>query len=135
MKQSSKIEWQDEYAIDIKEIDEQHQKLFSILNELIKIRSTTRENHEYKNIFMKLMDYTQYHFDTERQYYKGTKFEKLQEEEHKYFIDKLMELATQFLHNEKYIDDQLLFFLINWLKKHLLTTDKECFDNIKQDIK
>ena len=124
-----RLEWKEEYSVKVKEIDEQHKKLFTLLNET----DETIHNGEKKEIFIgilnRLSEYAKYHFETEEKYF--DKFNYPDSKEHKEshdqyegkiqeFENKIQELAEEELLDFYY---EILDFLEDWWVGHILYED------------
>ena len=59
------IEWDDKYSIGISIIDEQHKKLFGIINRTIYAKEHSNDIEELKEVLREMTDYTVTHFTTE----------------------------------------------------------------------
>jgi hemerythrin-like metal-binding protein len=59
------IPWNDNFNTGIASIDKQHKKLVDIINELATQFAYNSNNIDINNIFDELIDYTNYHFDSE----------------------------------------------------------------------
>ena len=121
------IEWKEEYSVGIDEIDEQHQHLLNLINMLLDARKNILNKKDLKNLFIEFMNYSQYHFETEEKYFNDSEFENHHKAEHSIYTNHIMKLAILFLKNDEKVDASLLFFLLKWLKKHILITDRETF--------
>ena len=88
-----KVEWQDAYCIDVDEIDVQHRKLLSIVNEFFDVATGHPADYPIKvgRCLKKLADYTHYHFASEEMLMEQYQFPNIQQhkEEHANFIMQL----------------------------------------------
>ncbi len=131
-------------GLGIKLLDEQHQRLVGIINQLYEIveqpEPATAEEPLH-DIIDQLVDYAYYHFQTEE-----LLFEKYQYpqsfahiSEHKYFTSELGRLAARFA-NERGDTERLrqplqldiLAFLTNWLINHICFCDRGFANYLKQ---
>lgn len=121
------IQWTDKNKVNIREVDEQHQRLFDILNRLHEAVSQGKEQGELFAILDELIDYTVYHFQTEENLYVEHEFPGY--EEHKAEHDKLtgtaVELQGKLREGSATISFELLDFLHAWLMEHTLGLDQE----------
>jgi hemerythrin len=125
------IIWKPEYEIGIELIDQQHQKLFEIGNrayQLLKNDLYIDKYDEIIEIIDELKKYTVFHFRTEEEYliskgYKGIFTHKV---EHDDFIQKFEEIDFNRIENgqNQYILE-ILDFILNWIKDHILVTDRK----------
>jgi len=119
--------WEEKYSVNVKEIDEQHKKLVSILNELHTAMLGAKANYVLlKKILNELIEYTVYHFKTEEQYMVKYLYPKYAEhkESHKNLTEKVLSFYSDFEKGKKLLTVELLFFLKDWLTNHILGEDK-----------
>lgn len=120
----------DEYLTGIESIDEQHRKLFDIANRAYEVLQNEFLSDKYdsiQNLLHELREYTKYHFNFEENYMESINYKRMftQKIQHANFIDKIekMELNDLDENQDKAILD-ILDFLVEWLKTHILETDK-----------
>ncbi|MBL7003608.1 MAG: bacteriohemerythrin [Gammaproteobacteria bacterium] len=121
--------WNDNFETGIPIIDEQHQKLVDILNQLAGHLAYRSSTILLNKTFDELAAYAHYHFETEEAIWKThlENDESFQNHEktHKSFIDKVVEIKQQ--ENSTSFDDvihSIVSFLTHWLAYHILDTDK-----------
>jgi len=124
------LQWKEEYAIGVQQIDEQHQHLFEIGNKIYELLENYILDDKYDKIVVileELRQYTKYHFQSEEQYMLQIKYPRYfsQKVEHDDFISKIEEVELKDIdeNQEKYIRD-LLLFVFNWILEHILQKDK-----------
>lgn len=121
--------WDRNFETGIEIIDQQHQKLVAILNNLAYHLANRSQPESLLQILDELTDYTHYHFETEEkiwhQHMDGDEWLDSHEDTHHAFIHKIAALRTE--QNTESIDDLLqhaFSFLSHWLAYHILDTDK-----------
>lgn len=122
------IEWKEDLAVGVKEVDEQHKELFTKINDLFNACSAGKGKEHIDSVIKYLQDYVILHFGAEeklqKQYgypaYEGHK------EQHEQFIkdfltlkDKIEKEGTTGL-----IIVQLNKVLVDWLINHIRKSDK-----------
>jgi hemerythrin len=120
-----KVDWKDNYSVSIDEIDNQHKKLFDVLNILIENKELSIHSKIITNTLTKLVEYANYHFQTEEKYmlkYDYPEYE-LHKKEHIEFIKKTGQLCMSTMEGNKMVPIELLIFLESWLVNHILNTD------------
>jgi hemerythrin len=117
--------WSNAYSVRIPAIDEQHQELVNILNRLFIAVSKREGNKIIAGILDSLMDYTHTHFALEERLMKEANYQDFQNHrhEHKKLIEQLDLLTKKYMLEEKPIYFEMLSFLRNWLKEHILGCD------------
>ena len=120
------------YHTGIKEIDEEHKRLFDIIRETNTLIHNDLLHDKYDEIIhllSELREYTKIHFSDEEAYMKKIGFPDLdaQIRAHTAFVDKLMDINLEALdeidnHQQEYLL-QLIDFLAGWLVNHILKMD------------
>lgn len=119
------FKWSNDYSVNIKAIDEQHQELVKILNRLFVAVSKFEGDKVIAGILDALMNYTRTHFALEERLMRQAKYEDLDThiQEHRKLIAQLEQLSKKFLLEDKPIYFEMLVFLKNWLKGHIQGVD------------
>lgn len=122
--------WKEEFELNIPTIDAQHKKLLSIGNQINDLLSTHEDNDddfdEILNILLELKNYTIYHFKTEEDLFLKYNYpEYIQhKKEHDGFIAYLNEInLDQIDSNQTVFLKDLLAKIVNWVFRHIITTD------------
>ncbi|MEA3450388.1 MAG: bacteriohemerythrin [Bacteroidota bacterium] len=123
---SKLIEWSSIFEISPK-IDEQHQKLCDILNELHDFYINNTKTYKISKTLQELQEYTIYHFNTEEELFRKHKYSKALEhiKEHRFFIAKIDKFIEQYKKNDSMLTYDMLEFLKDWIISHILNSDKE----------
>lgn len=122
------ITWEEKYSVNIRDIDDQHKKLFNLLNILYDAMSVGRGNDVLGRVLSELIDYTVYHFDAEERLFQKHGYpEYIQhKKEHDNMAKQAVELREKFnLGVDGMISAEVLIFLKNWLLNHIMVTDKK----------
>jgi len=118
--------WKDEYAVGIKQIDEQHKRLVRLLNELNQAMADGKGREVMTGILSQLVDYTKGHFATEERLMQGYLYPGYAA--HKLEHDQLTKTVLKFQQDvnsgKAVMSIEVLDFLKNWLRNHILGTDK-----------
>ncbi len=123
-------EMKDEYLTGIKEIDDEHRRLFEIAEEAYQLQQNEFIPDKYDNIsklLHELREYTKTHFEHEEAYMESIHYKKMftQKTQHQQFCEKLDEFDLE--HLDEASDNQIaeiLTFLTEWLVEHILYNDK-----------
>ncbi|MDG3086113.1 bacteriohemerythrin [Vibrio hannami] len=123
------FQWDKSFETGIKDVDDQHKYLVSLINKYSAMAAEQRNTaEESAQVLNELTEYTLYHFDQEEHMMAKAGLSEDHLEEHitihqKFILD-LKELTDSFdCHNEEH-SAQLLEFLINWLVYHILGCDQ-----------
>jgi len=124
---SSTFHWTEAYSVHIAVLDEQHQKLFDAVNELDQALRRGEGNSAIDPILKKLVEYSVVHFTAEEALMKEHDFPGLptHKTQHQLFRQKLAVYVEDHKTGKAGVPVSLLFFLQDWLKKHVLKTDKQ----------
>ena len=136
---AKKIEWNDDYLLDITEIDNQHKKLVSLANELYDITTGTEEAYklDMSKVLKKLTDYTVYHFSSEEEFMKryGYAGVDLHKTAHDGFINEVNN-QIKLLEDCKIESGARFYaFVVNWVLTHIAKADKIWANLIRDKIK
>ncbi len=88
------LEWDDKYSVGISIIDEEHKKLFGILNKVIVAKEHNGTPEELWEVLSEMTNYAHTHFRTEETYMKEFNYPEYQDhkEEHRGFSSKIFAL-------------------------------------------
>lgn len=122
------FEWKDEYSVKIKELDEQHKKLFDLIFQLESAANNQDFNAVVKNVLEELMEYVHVHFDTEEDYLERVDYAGLEAHQdiHEGIKKDLNERINDLFSRKTTALDVigLRNFLIDWLKHHIVEQDQ-----------
>lgn len=125
------FKWEDEFSCHVRNIDEQHKKLFEIGGRLYDIAALSDEYDHYDeiiNILDELKDYTLYHFDFEESLMKDNGYPDfdIHKIEHDFFIKKIKKIESKDLEgNQGESTMEMIKFVADWISAHILKTDKQ----------
>jgi hemerythrin-like metal-binding protein len=128
------IKWRDSYEIGFKGVDEQHQQLVSILNELYEAQITGTSKIMIGETLDKVIDYTKYHFESEEKYMKEYNYLRF-DEHHKQqrdLVEQAEKLKKDFSSNNLLLSLKTLDFLKDWLINHILGSDKDFGEFVRE---
>jgi len=119
------MEWSEQYLTGLSEVDEQHQRLFALVNRLHENVVNGEPQSSAGVILDELIEYTVEHFATEEKRFQAEDYPQYDEhkKEHDLLTRQALELQEKFRANQIMVTFDLLDFLSDWLKKH--TTDSD----------
>ena len=127
------IIWDESYSVGVKEIDEQHKYYIELLEKINQNIELNRSRQDLGKMFEEFIEYADFHFSTEENYFDKFKFELAAE--HKSHHDKLKaelkDFYTKFKNGDNQISREFIDFLENWLVHHSYLEDRlytECFN-------
>jgi hemerythrin len=122
--------WKKEFELGIKTIDDQHKRLLEIGNQVNDLLISHKEGDDnYDEIYQvigELKDYTVYHFDAEEELlikYNYSDYDQ-HKKEHDEFIEYLDSINVENVDVDqtKFLKE-LLGKIVQWVFKHIITTD------------
>lgn len=120
------MSWSPDYSVNVKEIDEQHKKLFGIINALHQALLDEKGRETQNRVIAEMIDYANTHFKTEEKYMLQFNFSWYHEHktEHERYKKKALELKER-LENVGFVSTlEILNFLKDWWEGHILKIDK-----------
>jgi hemerythrin len=122
------LRWTEEYSVGVKELDDHHRQLFSLLNKNLK--SVIEIKGDSKTIvpdLKKLQEYAVTHFKAEENLFLKINYPDATAHihEHEEFQKELQKLDTLANGTDDLARLKLLLFLSTWFTKHIMTADKK----------
>ncbi len=124
------ITWCDNLMTGVSEIDEQHKKLTTMINELYSAHMNGKDKDVLSSIITGISDYTNYHFATEEKLMLEYDFPHTAEhkEKHREFTERSIEFLIAYTEDKKELTREVLDFLTDWWTSHIKGTDRELTD-------
>jgi hemerythrin len=121
------IEWQDDFTVGVKELDDQHRSLLNTINTLLEDQRDNYEATKFSPALSSLIHYAYTHFATEERYLVQVQFPNLKQHvlEHIDFIMKTLSLALKIESSGDESREELLRYLKTWYSSHVLGTDRQ----------
>lgn len=121
----SLISWDISLATGISTIDDQHKKLIALINDLHEAMRLGKAKEAVSGVLKELSDYTVYHFAFEERNFSRLKYERQEEQakSHRYFESRLDELKAKGAKGELFLSVEVMDFLLDWVKKHIVNED------------
>jgi hemerythrin-like metal-binding protein len=118
---TNKLIWEDKYSVGVVEIDDQHKRMFEVINELLEAINTNTTNEHLGHIIDGLVNYKKFHFATEEKYFKSFNYDETEQHttKHHEFNDKLETLKLDYPEYNIEFAFKLVDFLEDWLINHL----------------
>ncbi len=121
----------DECLTGIEQIDEEHRRLFDLINRteaLLRDEMLLDKYNQLRGVLRELGDYAVMHFANEEAYMAAINDPELevQKKEHMYFREKMYRMDfcnVEELEDQHEALDNLLRFLVRWLYSHILSSD------------
>lgn len=121
--------WKDEFSINIREIDNQHKRLFEIgrkITDLVLSNNSNLDTKEVVLIFNELKAYTKYHFKYEEEHMLKSDypFYETHKNQHEMLIKRILDIESSSsgnMTNETLM--VLIDFVFEWIIHHILKSD------------
>ena len=126
------ILWSEELSVGISEIDEQHKKMFSIINDLFHAIKQSATKERIQTIIDELVSYADYHFSTEEKYFADFQYEGTEEHKQKHvaYKETVARFENEFSKGDILLPMTMLDFLEDWWIGHISSEDRKyiaCF--------
>ncbi|WP_022851995.1 bacteriohemerythrin [Limisalsivibrio acetivorans] len=131
------MKWSSELETGIKQFDDQHKKLISIINELYDGIQKGQDKKALEKTLNELVEYTVYHFDSEEEAFRkhGYPDAHTHRDVHESLKSKVMEFMENYESGREVIGFNLLSFLQDWVKNHIIKVDKKYAPFLKSNMK
>lgn len=128
--------WGPKLILGITEIDDQHKKLVALINQLHKAMKLKKGLRKSGEILNGLVDYTVYHFGYEEELFKKHGYPEKADhvKMHKELVDQVMEFKSQLEQGKATLTVDLMNFLKDWLKNHIMKKDQEYVHFLKEKM-
>ena len=119
--------WNDSYSVKVTQCDEQHKKLFAIINELADAMRMGKGQEAVGVTVGELLQYTRTHFREEEELMIKAGYPQLpaHQEMHKKFVADVEALQKQAQSGQSANSIKVLNLLRDWLLNHIQKTDKQ----------
>lgn len=127
------MDWSDRFALGIDLIDQQHQVLFRLIDQLARAIQDEISEAELQTIFAELHKYTLTHFATEERLMAQYAYPADQDHRgnHQTLENSLEQLVERANNGEPLVSIQTMNFLRLWLYNHIDGTDRQFADFLK----
>jgi hemerythrin len=131
------FEWEDRFSVNVAQIDQQHQRLFKLINDLHEaiarsnslatMASVVKEMDTVTSVIRELMSYAEYHFGTEECYMSDYSYSGRDQHqtEHQDFIKRVHAFEQTFSREKTRLSIDIAEFLREWWRGHILGSDKK----------
>ena len=126
------MEWRDEYSVNVTEIDDQHKKLFAMIDGYYEALGRRERTEALATLLEGLAQYTATHFHTEEVYFDKFGYENAEahKKAHADLLDKVNDISARARQGVAVLKVELATFLKDWLNNHIKVSDtqySQCF--------
>ncbi len=121
------ITWSDALSVNDPEIDNQHQQLIGMINDLHEAMREGKTQSIMGNLFNRLIEYTAKHFSYEEKRMKDCGYPNLVEHKarHADLVKQVIALQGKFNSGSQHINMKVMNFLKEWITNHIQKGDKK----------
>ena len=129
------LEWNDKYSVGISIIDEQHKKLFGLINKTFYVEGHGGSKIALMQIIEQMTDYAIKHFKAEESYMREFNYPEYHDhkKEHDGFFDKTLVFFDKVIKDDRHVSNELHEYLTQWLVNHIQGTDRQYIDCFKKN--
>ena len=130
----SRYLWRDEYAMGDPAVDRQHRQLFVLLDRLYEAVCIGEGQEAVGGVLEELLAYTREHFHLEEVVMRDINYpaREAHQQEHEKLMAEVRHQLETFRRGERIVSIELLEFMNNWLGNHILKSDRQVSDFIRQ---
>jgi len=126
----SYFEWDDGYSVCVERLDEDHKRLFALLNKVNDACTAIMQPESYPLLVNELIDYLNTHFAVEEAYMTGIGYPDLESHacEHRRFYEQVLAYRNKgYAQKADYTREltELTETIYNWLRHHILNVDQQ----------
>lgn len=127
------IDWTPALSVSIPAIDQQHQKLVSLINELHDAMRLGKGRDVLGGVLGELLNYTRTHFADEEERMRARGYGELAHHKrlHDELTERVMRLKREFDSGQPVLTIDVMTFLQHWLTNHIMVSDKAYVPNLK----
>jgi len=120
------VTWDQTYSVSVRRLDEQHQKLFALLNALHEAMRQGKGQAFVQDTLSELATYTVTHFRAEEELMRKTNYPGLaaHQAEHQRFVDRVNQFTQDLKAGGNVSSLQVVGFIKEWLAEHIRRTDR-----------
>lgn len=118
--------WNSQLMTGLEAIDDQHKKLVRLINELYAAMKSKAGAAESGRMLEESTEYTKYHFEFEEKMFSQHNYPEATHHKaaHRALVDKVVVFKTDFKRGKAGLSMELMDFLSDWLRQHIMKTDK-----------
>jgi len=122
------VVWDDKYKCGIALVDTQHRELIKLTNQLYRACFGGNEaaNNAFSEAMSRMVEYVRFHFSTEQEMLKRINYPDYQDHKakHDVLIKDILHAAEEYKMGKKFVPNQFVRTLKDWIFSHIAITDK-----------
>jgi len=133
------VVWEDRYATGVQQVDEQHQRLVILTNELYEACLTGNEEKEavFKTAMSRMVDYVREHFAAELVILERIKYPRFHEhkQQHATLVQDILEAVKEHDEGKPFVPNNFVRTLKDWVFGHIAIYDRLYADYVADQKK
>jgi hemerythrin len=119
--------WDQSYSVKVSQCDEDHKKLFALLNALHDAMKAGKGSQVIEKVIDDLASYTKYHFSQEEMLLRQTNYSDIvsHQAQHRIFVKKVEDFQKNLKTGNLAQSIAIAGFLTDWLATHIKRTDRK----------
>lgn len=119
------IEWKDEFATGIPDVDHEHRQLIELINELHRATSGTQSNYPVPAFLGEIYAHVAAHFALEEKIMRERNYDQYRDHksDHERLLDELRDIMDDYEENAYFDDAEFAEHLNHWFVDHFKTRD------------
>lgn len=128
------IQWNDTFSVKVPSLDAQHEQLIKILNDLHEAMLAKRGNEVLAQEVARLHQYARTHLKTEEELLQKHGYPNFaaHKAQHDAYLAKVKDIETEMRNGGMTVPIHLMNFLKQWWTSHILKTDRDYADFLKE---
>jgi hemerythrin len=120
------FEWTDKYSVGVKILDDQHKKLFAMINRLHEAMASGNGNETVQAVLRELVDYTKVHFAAEEKLMQSNHYQSYLQHKvlHDKFATQAQDICLKLRSGKAMVTLTVMNMLKQWLTNHILNEDQ-----------
>ena len=129
------VKWDESYSVYMKDLDNQHMKLFDIINKFYDLMATNQTNEAIVAVTAEMKKYALLHFTHEESILKKKGFPRFKSHQarHQEFVDKINDVEARLAKGQIVSTLDIAKFLRTWLLEHVKIEDKSFANYFKNN--
>ncbi len=119
------IEWKDEFSVGVPDVDHEHQKLITLINDLHNAMSSDSRDVTVMDFLGEIYAHVSAHFALEEKIMRERKYDQYAEHkaEHEALLDQLRDIMDNYEENATFSDEAFATVVEKWFTEHFRTRD------------
>lgn len=123
------VEWSDQYILGVSLMDKQHKELVRLTNDLFEacLEGKEEADKNFQEAVRRAVDYVKTHFHDEEELQRDVNYPNfsVHKIDHERFIAAILEYVKAYQTGQKFVPNQFVRYLRDWLLEHIAISDKE----------